>query len=133
VFVGPGVIFTNDLYPRSPRMEFARGRYRNNEWLKEILIGTGAAIGGGAVILAGRTIHSFATVGAGAVVTRDVPAHALMAGNPARQIGWVCRCGVKLNLSNGSAVCGCGLRFSLCDDGLTCASGFVYALNDSAK
>ncbi len=87
VFVGPGVVFTNDRRPRSRRFppEFARTSVRR-----------GASIGGGAVICPGLTISSFALVGAGAVVTRDVPAHAMVVGNPARVVGWVCECGSEI-------------------------------------
>lgn len=101
VFIGPGVIFTNDSYPRSPRMAGAPGvekRYANKaNWLRGARVGRGASLGAGAVILPGIEIGEFALVAAGAVVTRNVPAHALVSGNPARRTGWVCACGKKLN------------------------------------
>lgn len=93
VFVGPGVIFTNDLRPRSPRMEEAADRYEDDGWLVCTTVRHGATIGAGAIVLAGVTIGSFAMIGAGAVVLRDVPPHALVVGNPARLIGFVCECG----------------------------------------
>jgi UDP-2-acetamido-3-amino-2,3-dideoxy-glucuronate N-acetyltransferase len=97
VFVGPGVVFTNDATPRSPRMPEAAWRYRDPAtWRLTTTIGRGASLGGGAVILPGVTIGPFAMIGAGAVVTRDVPAHCLVVGNPARAIGWVCACGARL-------------------------------------
>jgi UDP-2-acetamido-3-amino-2,3-dideoxy-glucuronate N-acetyltransferase len=91
VFVGPGVIFTNDRYPRSPRLPEASQRYRNMGWLERTVVRQGASIGGGAVIVAGVELGAFSMVGAGAIVTRDVPAHALVQGVPARRVGWVCK------------------------------------------
>ena len=92
VFIGPHVVFTNDMRPRATNpdgslqsaadWEMGRGTVRR-----------GASIGAGAVIIPGLEIGRFAMVGAGAVVTRDVAAHALVVGNPARQIGWICACG----------------------------------------
>jgi acetyltransferase-like isoleucine patch superfamily enzyme len=111
VFVGPHVFFTNDLYPRSPRLPEARKRYRDRTWLVSTLIKHGASLGAGAVILAGVTVGEYAMVGAGAVVTRDVPPYALVRGNPARVSGWVCQCGHKLSFKEGSATCAdCGLK-----------------------
>lgn len=97
VFVGPNVLFTNDRYPRSPRLAEATHRYSTRAWLVPTYVARGAALGAGAIIVAGVTIGAFATIAAGAVVTCDVPAHALMAGNPARQRGWVCACGRPLD------------------------------------
>jgi acetyltransferase-like isoleucine patch superfamily enzyme len=93
VFVGPGVVFTNDLRPRSSRMASSASCYEDDNWLVPTIVERGASIGGGAVVVAGVTIGTFAMVGAGSVVTRDVPAHALVVGNPARPIGLVCECG----------------------------------------
>jgi UDP-2-acetamido-3-amino-2,3-dideoxy-glucuronate N-acetyltransferase len=115
VFVGPNVLFTNDLHPRSPRLPQAQARYtEKGKWLVPTRIERGAALGAGAVILAGVTVGEYATVGAGAVVTRTVPPHALVVGNPARQIGWVCRCGEALKFERRWAKCPqCGSNFSL--------------------
>jgi UDP-2-acetamido-3-amino-2,3-dideoxy-glucuronate N-acetyltransferase len=112
VFVGPNVTFTNDLWPRSPRLPQARPRYSAREWLAPTTVGQGASIGAGAVIIAGITIGEFAMVGAGAVVTRSVPPHALVVGVPARIIGWVCECGRRVELQDGAAACEpCGRHF----------------------
>jgi len=119
VFVGPRVAFTNDLYPRSPRLPQAQKRYSGREWLLSTLVGKGASLGAGAVILAGVTIGEFSMIGAGAVVTGNVPPHALVIGNPARVRGWVCQCGRPLRFRKGVATCSdCGLRFAKSDDSL---------------
>ena len=88
VLCGPSCVFTNDKYPRAfieRRNEFLQTRVRR-----------GATIGANATVMCGVTIGQFAMVGAGAVVTQDVPDHALVLGNPARQVGWVCTCGETL-------------------------------------
>ena len=91
VFIGPHVCFTNDLFPRAVTPE---GKLKSaQDWqITPTLVCFGASIGGGAVIRCGVTIGDYALVGAGSVVTRDVPPHALVFGNPARQHGYVCRC-----------------------------------------
>ena len=87
VFVGPHVTFTNDPYPRS----------LNSDWkILPTLVKEGSSIGAGAVIVCGVTIGENALIGAGSVVTDDIPPHALVYGNPARVRGFVCRCGRKL-------------------------------------
>lgn len=109
VFVGPHVFFTNDLYPRSPRLEEAKKRYENHDWLSCTLVRHGSSLGAGAIILPGVTINEFAVVGAGAVVTKDVPAYALVVGTPARPVGWVCACGQRLASGQPEMACGsCG-------------------------
>jgi len=100
VFIGPGAILTNDRFPRAITAsgELARG----DDWtLSPIDLREGCSIGAGAVVVAGTVVGRFATVGAGAVVTRDVPDYALVAGNPARRMGWVCACGTRLSDSAG--------------------------------
>lgn len=96
-FIGPGVIFTNDRYPRSPRAPWASNTYKDDGWLVHTTVGRGASIGAGAVICPGANIGALATVAAGAVVSRDVSPHALVAGNPGVGIGWVCACGRPLD------------------------------------
>jgi acetyltransferase-like isoleucine patch superfamily enzyme len=100
VFIGPGAILTNDRYPRAITGdgELARG----DDWqVSPIQLLDGCSIGAGAVVVAGTTIGRFATVGAGAVVTKDVPDYSLVVGNPARRLGWVCVCGNRLVDSSG--------------------------------
>ncbi|MGL4464678.1 MAG: acyltransferase [Planctomycetia bacterium] len=87
VFLGPGVVFTNDRQPRSRRRPVR---------FDGVTVRRGASVGAGAVLLPGVEIGEYAMIGAGAVVTRSVPAYALVYGNPARHAGWVCRCGKKL-------------------------------------
>jgi UDP-2-acetamido-3-amino-2,3-dideoxy-glucuronate N-acetyltransferase len=106
VFVGPAVVFTNDVRPRSPRSEYSGFRYEDTaSWLVPTDVQRGATIGGGAVIVAGVTIGEFAFVAAGAVVTKDVAPHALVKGNPARPAGWVCRCGDRIEAAADATRC----------------------------
>lgn len=91
VFVGPHVCFTNDLFPRAINPD---GTLKSaDDWeITPTLVKYGASIGAGSVIVCGVTIGEFALIGAGSVVTHDVPPHTLVYGNPARQHGYVCRC-----------------------------------------
>ena len=100
VFIGPGAILTNDRFPRAITADGELARAADWE-LSPIRVEHGASIGAGAIVVAGCDIGRFATVGAGAVVTRSVPGHSLVAGNPARRIGWVCACGARLNDGRG--------------------------------
>jgi len=95
VFVGPGVILTNDKLPRAINPD---GSLKTDaDWeVSPILIRRGASLGAGAVVLPGVTVGEFAMVGAGTLVTRDVPHHGLVYGTPARLHGYVCRCGRPL-------------------------------------
>jgi len=105
VFVGPRVFFTNDLRPRSPRLPQVRKRYSNRSWLVPTFVRTGASIGAGAILLAGRTIGEYSMIAAGALVTKDVPPYALVLGSPARVAGWVCQCGASLDFEDGMSSC----------------------------
>lgn len=95
VFIGPHVCLTNDRVPRAVNRD---GSQKGAEdWqLGTVLVRTGAALGAGCIVVAGVTIGRWAMVGAGAVVTRDIPDYALAVGNPARLIGYVCACGHRL-------------------------------------
>jgi acetyltransferase-like isoleucine patch superfamily enzyme len=95
VFIGPGAILTNDRAPRAttPTGELARA----TDWtVTPTHLADGCSIGAGAIVVAGCDVGAYAMVGAGAVVTRPVPDNALVVGNPARVIGWVCACGQRL-------------------------------------
>lgn len=105
VFCGPNATFTNVLFPRC---EFPR---LPDEYEKT-LIKRGASLGAGCVIIAGVTVGRYAMVAAGAVVTKDVPNHALVMGVPARLRGWLCRCGRSISVSHPSCSCGCRYKFS---------------------
>jgi UDP-2-acetamido-3-amino-2,3-dideoxy-glucuronate N-acetyltransferase len=101
VFIGPGAILTNDRYPRAITSsgDLARG----DDWtVSPIVLRKGASIGAGAIVVAGVDVGSFALVGAGAVITRPVADYALVVGNPARRIGWMCACGARLAGPDGA-------------------------------
>ena len=98
VFLGPSCVFTNVTNPRSAVNR--KGQF------EKTLVKKGATIGANATIVCGNTIGEFAFIGAGAVVTKNIPAYALVVGNPSRQVGWMSEFGVKLNFDkNGTATC----------------------------
>jgi UDP-2-acetamido-3-amino-2,3-dideoxy-glucuronate N-acetyltransferase len=105
VFCGPSCVFTNVNNPRSHMSR--RHEYRPT------LVRRGASIGANATVICGVTVGEFALIGAGAVVTSDVPAYALMVGVPARRVGWICQCGERVHLRDGSAACDlCGAGYT---------------------
>ncbi len=105
VFCGPSMVFTNVVNPRSAVS-------RKHEY-KSTVVGRGATIGANATIVCGVTLGPYAFIGAGAVVTHDVPAHALMTGVPAKRTGWMCECGVKLKEDILEIRCSeCGKNYS---------------------
>jgi UDP-2-acetamido-3-amino-2,3-dideoxy-glucuronate N-acetyltransferase len=98
VFCGPSAVFTNVVNPRAEIKRMSE--------IKPTLVKSGATLGANCTVVCGHTIGSYAFIAAGAVVTKDVPAHALMAGNPARQMGWICQCGNKLTVKLQCPQCG---------------------------
>lgn len=111
VFVGPGAMFTNDLYPRSPRNPKLGRKAGDKSWMVKTLVREGASIGARATLVCGITVGRYAMIAAGAVVTKDVPDYALVAGCPARPVGHVCLCGRRLP-ARGAPRCGqCGRAY----------------------
>lgn len=110
VFCGPSTVFTNVINPRSHIS-------RKHEY-KKTSVGRGATLGANATILCGVTLGEYAFVGAGSVITRNVPAYALMIGVPARRVGWMCQCGERLPDTNPGACKVCGTKYGLEGDTL---------------
>ena len=99
VFIGPGVIFTNDLHPRAVNEDGSTKT--ENDWTKQaVVVGSASSIGAGAICVAPVTIGKWSMIAAGSVVVKDVPNFALVAGIPAKQIGWVGKSGEKLIKEN---------------------------------
>jgi UDP-2-acetamido-3-amino-2,3-dideoxy-glucuronate N-acetyltransferase len=119
VFCGPSMVFTNVINPRSHVS-------RKDEY-RPTLVKQGASLGANSTIVCGHTVGRYAFVGAGAVVTKDVPDYALVVGNPARLTGWVCACGVKLATGSrppAHVVCGaCATEYRSDTDVLTAFAG----------
>ena len=104
VFCGPSCVFTNVLNPRSHVS-------RKHDY-RPTLVRRGATIGANATVVCGITVGRYALIGAGAVVTADVPDFALMLGVPARRVGWMCQCGIRLGITGGVAQCAsCGAGY----------------------
>lgn len=102
VFLGPNCVLTNDIRPRSKVY---------HDRVERTLLKRGASIGANATILCGITVGRYAMIGAGSVVTRDVPDHALVFGNPAVHHGWVCSCSATLAFEGDRARCACGKEY----------------------
>jgi UDP-2-acetamido-3-amino-2,3-dideoxy-glucuronate N-acetyltransferase len=117
VFLGPSMVFTNVINPRS-------GVIRKEEYMKTI-VKKGASIGANATIVCGNNIGKYAFIGAGSVVTKEVPDYALMVGNPSKNIGWMSEFGERLNFdSTGIAICETtGLRYRL-------SNNLVHKINE---
>lgn len=110
VFCGPSMVFTNDL---TPRAKYPKG----HEGYKRTVLHTGATVGANATVVCGHELGKWSMVAAGAVVTHNVKPYSLVAGNPARHIGWVCECGNRLK--NENLVCECGRKYvNIADDGI---------------
>jgi UDP-2-acetamido-3-amino-2,3-dideoxy-glucuronate N-acetyltransferase len=108
VFCGPSMVFTNVVNPRSHII-------RRNEY-RPTLVKRGATLGANSTVVCGTTIGRYAFVAAGAVITRDVPDYALFAGVPARRIGWICYCGVRLPGAGPEVACSqCDRRYRISD------------------
>lgn len=103
VFLGPNVVFTNDLMPRSKKYP---------DKFLETVVEEGASIGANSVIIAGTTIGKFSLVGAGSVVTKDVPDYSVIFGNPAQFKYYICECTEKLLFKDDTAVCSCGNQYT---------------------
>ena len=110
VFLGPSMVFTNVVNPRSHVIR--RDQYQ------QTLVKKGASIGANAVIVCGNDIGKFAFVGAGAVITKDVPDYALVVGNPGRIVGWMCNCGIGLNVEDNDKIkcAACGKEYTMVND-----------------
>ncbi|MBN2044002.1 MAG: N-acetyltransferase [Anaerolineales bacterium] len=112
VFLGPSMVFTNVINPRS-------AVERKSEF-KPTVVRRGVSIGANATILCGYELGEYSFIGAGAVVTKDVKSYAIMIGVPARQTGWMCQCGEKLNFIDQTTACQvCGKQYSKTEEGVT--------------
>jgi len=130
VFCGPSMVFTNVYNPRS--------EIRRMDELRPTLVRRGATLGANCTIVCGVTIGRYAFVGAGAVVTRDVPDHALVVGNPARVVGWVCACGHRIDFPGtgprDAGTCrGCGRAYVRTESGVEAAEGHPGTIDASAS
>ncbi|MBL7502680.1 N-acetyltransferase [Frankia sp. CNm7] len=114
VFLGPNVLFTNDFRPRA-EVRKDRGE------LTPTVVRRGATLAAGVIVVTGTEIGEYAFVGAGAVITRDVPAHALVLGSPARPVGWACRCGERLTDKLICPACGAAYKPATPGTGLRAA------------
>src|SRR5512133_2820918 len=115
VFCGPSMVFTNVNNPRSHVSR--KSEYRRT------LVRRGATIGANATVVCGSTLGEYAFVGAGAVVTADVPAYALVAGVPALRVGWMCQCGERLPASGEGRCSACGSTYARSGEGLVRTAG----------
>ena len=107
VFLGPSMTFSNDMFPRA----------FNDDWkVSETLVKRGASIGANVTIRCGVSIGEYAMIGAGSTVTKDVAPYSLVVGNPARHIGWVCKCGMKIDEAGHCS--SCGKEYSMKDNQL---------------
>jgi UDP-2-acetamido-3-amino-2,3-dideoxy-glucuronate N-acetyltransferase len=118
VFVGPNAVFTND---KNPRVAY----HKQPEEFLPTVVREGASIGANVTVVCGLEIGRHAFIGAGAVVTRDVSDHAIVIGNPARQVGYMCECGNKIR---AGIVCACGRMFATTEGQLHCVSDMAVPI-----
>ncbi len=109
-FLGPSCVFTNVINPR--------GFIERKTEFQATRVGRGASVGANATVICGNDLGDYCMIGAGAVVTKDVPAYALMVGMPARRLGWICRCGVRLPAGADLTCTDCGDRYREVEDAL---------------
>ena len=122
VFVGPHVIFTNDKLPRAINTDGSRKS--DDDWeVGPISVATGASIGAGSIVLPGVNVGTFALIGSGAVVTRNVPDYGIVVGNPARLIGYACACGARLQADGEAFSCASCGRLYFLEDGVMAVKG----------
>lgn len=110
VFCGPSMVFTNDMNPRAAFPKQAGEGYLKTR------VGYGSSIGANATIVCGNDIGEWAFIAAGAVINKSVPDYAIMAGIPARQIGWMCKCGHKVDEQNNYKCLDCGREYKLAEE-----------------
>ncbi|MDB4907306.1 MAG: putative acetyltransferase [Gemmatimonadetes bacterium] len=115
VFCGPSMVFTNVINPRSHVS-------RKHEYMRT-LVKRGSSIGANATIVCGTTLGEYSFIGAGAVISKDVPAYALMVGVPARRIGWMCQCGERLPDTGVGTCASCGTTYERHGEGIRPVSG----------
>lgn len=104
VFIGPSATFTNDIFPRSKNTKYIQ---------QKILLKIGSSIGANATILGGITIGEYALIGAGSVITKDVPDFAIAFGNPGKINGYICICTKKMKFSENTYSCTCGRKYKM--------------------
>ncbi|MFA4946775.1 MAG: acyltransferase [Candidatus Micrarchaeia archaeon] len=109
VFIGPHCVLANDKHPRAVNPD---GTLKvANDWeAAGVTLKTGCSLGAGSIVLPGVTVGEWALAGSGSIITEDVPAHALVYGNPAKQRGWACKCGARLDTSKKCPKCGFALK-----------------------
>lgn len=118
-FLGPNVVFTNDMIPRSRHLPEAQNNYNDDNWLVKTLIKRGASLGANVTVVCGNSVGEYSFVGAGSVVTKDVAPYSIVFGSPAKHRGWICRCGKTIHQAEGEYQCSrCQSRYHISIDHL---------------